>query len=104
MSCLCRLTPTRVTGTCAFELVRWHGASKTTYTQPSAIYTPADAEFARDAIAAECNPNIETLIIHDVDTELLRRHKSSGSVQNWNDRRRDVYKVVYNDDGAEHEV
>jgi len=61
----------------------------------SAIFTPADAEFARDAIAAECNANIETMIIHDVDLELLRRHRDGGSVQNWNDRRRDIYKVVY---------
>ncbi|MCA9079762.1 MAG: GNAT family N-acetyltransferase [Planctomycetaceae bacterium] len=70
----------------------------------SAIFTPADAEFARDAIAAECNANIETIIIHDVDVEQLRRHKESGSVQNWNDRRRDLYKVVYQEDGEHHEV
>jgi predicted amidohydrolase/ribosomal protein S18 acetylase RimI-like enzyme len=70
----------------------------------SAIFTPADAEFARDAIAAESNANIETMIIHDVDVELLRRHKQSGSVQNWNDRRRDIYKVVYKENGEDHEV
>jgi len=70
----------------------------------SAIFTPADAEFSRDAVAAECNANIETMIIHDLDLELLRRHKDSGSVQNWNDRRRDLYKVVYNEDGVEKEV
>ncbi|MCA8997763.1 MAG: GNAT family N-acetyltransferase [Planctomycetaceae bacterium] len=70
----------------------------------TAIFTPADAEFARDAIAAECNANIETMIIHDVDVEQLRRHRESGSVQNWNDRRRDLYKVVYLEDGDQHEV
>ncbi|MBX3419456.1 MAG: GNAT family N-acetyltransferase [Pirellulaceae bacterium] len=70
----------------------------------SAIFTPADAEFARDAIAAESTPNIETMIIHDVDVELLRRHKISGSVQNWNDRRRDLYRVVYNENGNEERV
>lgn len=70
----------------------------------SAIFTPADAEFARDAIAAECSANIETMIIHDVDVEQLRRHKQTGSVQNWNDRRRDLYKVVYLEDGQEHIV
>jgi len=70
----------------------------------SAIFTPADAEFSRDAVAAECNANIETMIIHDVDVELLRRHRDSGSVQNWNDRRRDLYKVVYQEDGEEKEV
>lgn len=70
----------------------------------SAIFTPADAEFSRDAIAAECNANIETMIIHDVDVEQLRRHREAGSVQNWNDRRRDLYKVVYNENGQIHEV
>jgi predicted amidohydrolase len=65
----------------------------------SGIFTPADAEFARDAVAAECNPNVETVIIHDVDLELLRRHRESGSVQNWNDRRRELYQVVYREDG-----
>lgn len=70
----------------------------------SAIFTPADAEFARDAIAAESNANIETLIIHDVDVEQLRRHKETGSVQNWNDRRKDLYKVVYQEDGHEFSV
>lgn len=70
----------------------------------SAIFTPADAEFARDAVASECSANIETMIIHDVDVEQLRRHKETGSVQNWNDRRRDLYKVVYLEDGEEHQV
>jgi predicted amidohydrolase/ribosomal protein S18 acetylase RimI-like enzyme len=61
----------------------------------SGIYTPMDVSFARDGIAAECTPNIETLVIHDVDLELLHRHKTSGTVQNWNDRRRDIYRVAY---------
>ncbi len=70
----------------------------------SGIFTPADAEFARDAVAAECNPNVETVIIHDVDLELLRRHRESGSVQNWNDRRRDLYRVVYQEDHQSYEI
>ncbi|MEZ6132622.1 MAG: GNAT family N-acetyltransferase [Planctomycetaceae bacterium] len=70
----------------------------------SAIFTPADAEFARDAIAAESTPNIETLIIHDVDVEQLRHHKQSGNVQNWVDRRTDLYRVVYQEDGEEFTV
>lgn len=69
-----------------------------------AVFTPADAEFARDAIGAESQANIETMIIHDVDVELLRRHKRQGDVQNWNDRRRDLYKVVYQEDGKSYEI
>ncbi|MCA9147935.1 MAG: GNAT family N-acetyltransferase [Planctomycetales bacterium] len=64
----------------------------------SGIFTPADMEFARDAIAAECNPNVETVIIHDLDFEQLRRHRESGSVRNWHDRRLDIYHVAYEED------
>jgi predicted amidohydrolase/ribosomal protein S18 acetylase RimI-like enzyme len=61
----------------------------------SAILSPSDLEFGRDGVVAECMPNIETVVIHDVDLELLRRQRQSGTVQNWNDRRTDLYKLVY---------
>lgn len=64
----------------------------------SGIFTPADIPFARDAIAAECTPNIETLVIHDVDTEVLRRNRIAGTVRTWADRRTDLYRVHYHDD------
>jgi predicted amidohydrolase/ribosomal protein S18 acetylase RimI-like enzyme len=70
----------------------------------SGIFTPSDVEFARDGIAAECNPNVETVLIHDLDFEQLRRHKESGSVQNWNDRRLELYQVVYDEHGVERRV
>ncbi len=60
----------------------------------SGIYTPSDFMFSRDAIAAECTPNVETVVIHDVDLELLKRHRSQGSTLNWFDRRQDLYEVV----------
>ncbi len=63
----------------------------------SGIYTPSDIPFARDAIASECTPNIETVIIHDVDIELLKRNRKAGTVRPWNDRRTNMYKVSYND-------
>jgi predicted amidohydrolase/ribosomal protein S18 acetylase RimI-like enzyme len=59
----------------------------------SGILTPADIPFSRDAIAAECTPNIETVIVDDVDLELLRRHKQTGNVLNWKDRRTDLYEL-----------
>ena len=59
----------------------------------SGIYTPSDIPFTRDAIASECTPNIETVIIDDVDLELLKRHRQTGSVLNWNDRRTDLYET-----------
>jgi len=70
----------------------------------SGIFTPSDFSFSRDAVAAECTANIETIVIHDVDVELLHRHRHSGTVQNWNDRRKDMYKVVYKENGQTREV
>jgi predicted amidohydrolase/ribosomal protein S18 acetylase RimI-like enzyme len=61
----------------------------------SAIFTPSDIPFKRDAIAAESTPNIETVIFEDLDLELLKKHRRSGSVLNWQDRRTDLFEVRY---------
>lgn len=70
----------------------------------SGIFSPSDVCFNRDGVAAECTPNIETVIIHDVDVELLRVHRAAGTVQNWNDRRTDLYQVNYTEDGETKQV
>ena len=59
----------------------------------SAVLTPSDVEFARDGVAIEAEPNLETVLPHELDLEALRRHQRRGTVQNWNDRRRDLYRV-----------
>lgn len=61
----------------------------------SGVYTPADIPFARDGIAAEAQPNLETVVIHDLDLEALRRARRTGTVRNWNDRRPDLYRVEW---------
>jgi predicted amidohydrolase/GNAT superfamily N-acetyltransferase len=61
----------------------------------SAILAPSDFYFSRDGVAAECQANIETVIFADVDLEMLRRQRRKGTVQNWEDRRRDLYTVQY---------
>ncbi|WP_261130244.1 bifunctional GNAT family N-acetyltransferase/carbon-nitrogen hydrolase family protein [Bacillus sp. Marseille-Q3570] len=60
----------------------------------SGIFTPSDFTFPRDGIVGECNPNIETVVVGDVDLEILRRHRRSGSVMQLRDRRRDLYEVI----------
>ena len=62
----------------------------------SAIYTPSDTGFARDGIAAQAEAGLETIVVHDVDLEDLRRHRRFGTVRNWNDRRTDLYSVHWN--------
>jgi predicted amidohydrolase/ribosomal protein S18 acetylase RimI-like enzyme len=70
----------------------------------SAIFTPCDIPFARDGIAAESDSNIETVLTHDLDTELLRRARRGGTVMNWNDRRTDLYKVRWTEEeGGEYQ-
>jgi predicted amidohydrolase/ribosomal protein S18 acetylase RimI-like enzyme len=59
----------------------------------SGIFSPSDFKFARDAVIAECSPNIETVIVDEVDLEWLKRHRQSGTVLNWRDRRTDLYET-----------
>lgn len=61
----------------------------------SGIFTPSDIPFSRDGVAAEAHPNIETVLIHDLDLQLLRRARRSGTVRNWADRRTDLYRVEW---------
>lgn len=60
----------------------------------SCILTPSDIPFARDGVAAEATPNVETMLIHEVDVDLLRRTERHGTVRTWLDRRSDLYEVV----------
>jgi predicted amidohydrolase/ribosomal protein S18 acetylase RimI-like enzyme len=64
----------------------------------SGIFTPSDFEFARDGVAAECNPNLETVVVADVDLEILRRQRKGGTVRQLRDRRRDLYEIRYKKD------
>ncbi|HLU62561.1 MAG TPA: GNAT family N-acetyltransferase [Gammaproteobacteria bacterium] len=59
----------------------------------SAIYTPADFAFPHDGIAAESTPNTEMTLIVDLDLDKLKELRDEGSVQNYRDRRRDLYQV-----------
>jgi predicted amidohydrolase/ribosomal protein S18 acetylase RimI-like enzyme len=69
----------------------------------SAIYTPSDFVFPRDGIQAETSPNVEMVIVGDVDLEILRRHRKQGSVAQLQDRRHDLYRVVQVKESAEEE-
>lgn len=70
----------------------------------SAIFTPSDVEFHREAIASEATPNSEMLIYQDLDLNLLKRNRELGSVQTWNDRSQGFYKISYEEDGEKIEI
>jgi predicted amidohydrolase/predicted N-acetyltransferase YhbS len=59
----------------------------------SCILTPSDFPFARDGIAADSTPNIETVLFADLRLESLARARNSGAVQNLKDRRFDLYET-----------
>ena len=60
----------------------------------SGVFTPSDFPFARDGVAAECEPNLEAIVVADLDLELLRQNRLAGPVRPWTDRRNDLYSVV----------
>ena len=61
----------------------------------SAVLTPSDHGFARDGIAVEAEPGIESVVVADVDLAALDRARREGTVQNLNDRRLDLYASVW---------
>jgi predicted amidohydrolase/ribosomal protein S18 acetylase RimI-like enzyme len=59
----------------------------------SGIFSPSDFGFARDGIVGECDANVDTVVVGDVDLETLRRSRNSGSVRQLRDRRQDLYRI-----------
>lgn len=62
----------------------------------SAVFSPSDFSFPHDAIMAETTPNTEMTLIVDLNLEQLDKLKNEGSVRNYLDRRRDLYKLSWN--------
>ncbi len=63
----------------------------------SCILTPCDFPFARDGIAADTTPNVETVAFADLRLESLYLARNSGTVQNLKNRRHDLYSVEWRD-------
>tara|TARA_R110002050_G_scaffold40257_1_gene98473 strand:- start:49 stop:1602 length:1554 start_codon:yes stop_codon:yes gene_type:complete len=61
----------------------------------TAVFSPSDFSFPHDAIMAETTPNTEMTLIVDVDLAKLQEVKNEGSVTNFLDRRRDLYRVEW---------
>ncbi len=79
-------------------------ANADTHFAQSAILTPCDIPFSRDGIACLATANAEGVLVQDLDVELLRRHRYTGTTLNWNDRRRELYQLRYRDGNESHEV
>ncbi len=63
----------------------------------SCILTPCDFPFARDGIAADTTPNVETIAVADLNIRTLIAARNTGSVINLKDRRKDLYSLKWHD-------
>src|SRR5690606_13133749 len=59
----------------------------------SAIVTPSDFGFPASATAAEADPNVETVVIAELDFTALAQHRRDGSVRPLSDRRIDLFDL-----------
>lgn len=82
---------------CTGNMPMGAGGGEIHYAQ-SAIFTPSDLPFAQEAVAAQCAENVETMIIQDVDLDLLEHNREKGAVCPWHDRRPDLYQLHYRDE------
>jgi predicted amidohydrolase/ribosomal protein S18 acetylase RimI-like enzyme len=68
------------------------------------ILTPCDVPFARDGVAEEATANVETMVVNELDIEVLRRNRLVGAIRTWLDRRQDLYAVRFTEGGKKSEV
>ena len=61
----------------------------------TAVFSPSDFAFPHDAVIAETTPNTEMTLIADLDLTRLKTLQNEGSVRNYLDRRRDLYRVEW---------
>ena len=61
----------------------------------TAVFSPSDFAFPHDAIVSESTPNTEMTLIVDLDLDKLTKLQNEGSVRNYLDRRRDLYRVEW---------
>jgi predicted amidohydrolase/GNAT superfamily N-acetyltransferase len=70
----------------------------------SCVLTPSDIPFSRDAVGAEATPNVESMVVHELDFALLRRTLRQGAVKPWLDRRTDLYSVCWSEGDEDYSV
>lgn len=59
----------------------------------SAILTPSDFAFPTHAVAAEADPNVETVVVGELALSNLAKQREIGSVRPLYDRRTDVFEL-----------
>jgi predicted amidohydrolase len=59
----------------------------------SAVLTPSDFSFPLEATAGLADPNVETVVVADLDLTGLSQQRELGSVRPLHDRRPDLYEL-----------
>lgn len=59
----------------------------------SAVLTPSDLAFPSWGVLGEADPNVETVVISDLDLNTLAQQRELGSVRPFHDRRPDLYAL-----------
>lgn len=60
----------------------------------AAVFTPSDFFFPPNATAGEADPNVETVVITDLDLGSLVQHRELGDTRPMQDRRPDLYELA----------
>ncbi|MFO7774719.1 MAG: bifunctional GNAT family N-acetyltransferase/carbon-nitrogen hydrolase family protein [Candidatus Hydrogenedentota bacterium] len=60
----------------------------------SAVFTPSDVAFPANAIAAQADPNVETVVMTELDLGSLAQQREVGMVRPFRDRRPDLYELT----------
>lgn len=59
----------------------------------AAVFTPSDFGFPPEAVAGEADPNLETVVIAELDFAVLAEQRVVGSIRPLYDRRPDLYDL-----------
>lgn len=59
----------------------------------SAVFTPSDFGFPIEGVMAEAEPNVETVVVAELDLNVLEEQRDFGSVRPLYDRRPDLYNI-----------
>lgn len=62
----------------------------------SAVFTPSDFAFPLNALAGQADPNVENIVVAEVDLTSLEQQREIGSVRPFFERRADLYEIRAN--------
>ena len=61
--------------------------------KPEVIITPSDFAFPTQAVAAEADPDVETVVVGELALSNLAKQREVGSVKPLYDRRTDLFEL-----------